>query len=334
MKKNLLNYSNALLLLITIFMSSCATLYTGNKSIIHFSSNPENAEVSINDKLVGVTPLTIKIKRSLKKKTVTLKKSGYATKTFKLDKKFKAISLLSNVLIPIDAISGAIVDYPNHFYHQNLKLKDSINEVKPNYNINDNFYVISNSDTTFTNPFQELHHKSIFSDKIDVVKFKLLDGTEHSVPAPNVLRYKTLGIYTKGIGAFFLYCQTSQDYMVKIYISALINYNEKKNKKTYMFMEELLRNKEFHLVKSFEDITSMNAINGDMISTSKAIYYLYHEGEVVKEVEQDDLYELVASTFNNYKDLMELLKKKTKFKTLETYVYKDKRRADTQWFPY
>lgn len=321
-------------LTILIIFSSCATLYTGNKSIIHFSSNPQSAEVRINDKLLGVTPLTVKVKRTLKKKVVTFKKDGYTSKSFKLNQKFKTISLLSNVLIPIDALSGAIVDYPNHFYHFNLKQKGSGDTLISPYNLKDNFFVISSKDTFYTNPFQQLHYKSIFSNKIDKIDFKLLDGKETSLSAADVVRYKTLGIYKKGIGAFFLYCQTSQDYMYKTYIPALVSENVKKNKKLFMFMEELLINKDYHLLKSYEIVTSVNSVSPSISTNSGAAYFLYKEGEMIQKIEQKELVLIVESTFSDHKELIEELKKKNKFKVLEKYVYKDKKRADKQWFPY
>ncbi len=307
---------------ILFLFSSCATLYTGNKSVIHFSTSPQNAEVRINDKIVGVTPLTLRIKRSIIKKKVTLHKTGYATKTIELKRKFKLISLLSNVAIFVDVATGAIIDYPNHFIQTNLKLKDTSKVIATSYNLEDNFYLISREDTFYTTPFQELHLKSFLSDKIDKINFKLLDGTEMSIPSEDVIKYKRLEIYHIGIGALYLYCQIKVDFKIKEYIPVF--FSERKQKKKFMFMEELLFNKEFHLVKSYVNVVSANAITQGVSMNSKPVFYLYRDGEVIKPIKQKELLKMVELNFSNYKDLIVMLNKRNKFKTLEAYVYNDK----------
>lgn len=322
------------LLLIGV-LSSCATSYTGNKSIIHFSSDVQNSQVYINDQIIGETPVTAKVKRSLKNKEVTISKVGYESQSFVLKKKFKPISLLGTTLIFVDVASGAIVDYPDNFFHSSLRPESTNEPIQPVYELKDHFYVITKADTIFTQPFHEFDYKSFWNPKLDKMTFKLLDGTSTTIPVEDIVMYKTLEIHRKGVGKWLVSWQTSIDHISKIYIPA--KYMETKRQSKYMFMEALLRNGDYHLLRSLTNVTHMTLSNGgatQMSCYNQPTFYLYKEGELVSEIKQKHLLSNIEKYFNEEKGLIAALKQKNKFKTLETYVYGDKRRVDRNYSPF
>jgi len=122
MKRNL----TAFCALATLSLTSCATIFTGTKDNISFKTNVDGAKVSINGIEKCTTPCTIPVKRSLGATTGELSKDGYAGKTFKLDKKFNAVTLL-NILLGglvgggIDCATGAAMKYDTKDYNIELK---------------------------------------------------------------------------------------------------------------------------------------------------------------------------------------------------------------------
>ena len=313
--------------IILIFaLSSCATIYTGNKALIHFSSDPQNAEVSINNKPIGTTPITTNVKRSIRKQTVTIKKEGYEPQNFTLTKKIKYISLVNFFFTPIDFITGGIVDYTDNFIHTDLKRTTADSVFQPITDLTNYFYVITPTDTFLTNPFQKMDYENFYCINIDNINFKLLNGDEKSIPIENVMKYKTMEIYKKGIGYLLLYCHVKTEYIIKTFIP--VKYSETKRKTTYVMMEDLLNNKEYHLERALVQVTSMNG-NGGVSSTMVPEFYLYKEDEVASKIKQKELLQVVEQYFPDYTDLISALKHKNKFKTLEKYIYKEHRGADT-----
>jgi len=81
-----------LLLLLTVSMCSCATVLrskTVNKQI-HISSNPENAEVFINDESIGNTPIDYTVVKR-KKHSIEVKKEGFLNGYSKIDRKLNPL---------------------------------------------------------------------------------------------------------------------------------------------------------------------------------------------------------------------------------------------------
>lgn len=108
MRKTIISSSLALALLTT----SCATIVSGSKQNVKFSSNPSTATIFIDEVEVGKTPFEIKLARK-SEHSVMLKLEGYQTYETKLTKKFNAW-FLGNILIGgligiiIDPITGAM----------------------------------------------------------------------------------------------------------------------------------------------------------------------------------------------------------------------------------
>lgn len=113
---------------ITLSTTSCATIFTGTKDSISFTSNPEGAKVFHKGIEKCVTPCTLETQRSLSKQTVTFEKEGFASKEVKLTKNFNAVTLL-NILfggaigVGIDAASGSLTKYSPKAYTAELEAK-------------------------------------------------------------------------------------------------------------------------------------------------------------------------------------------------------------------
>ncbi|WP_262147339.1 PEGA domain-containing protein [Chryseobacterium foetidum] len=112
--KQILSYG--LMLSLAISTTSCATILTGTKDKISFTSTPEGAKVFHKGVEKCTTPCETEIPRSLSKQTVTFAKEGYASQEVKLTKTFNAVSLV-NILIGgaigvgIDAATGSLTKY-------------------------------------------------------------------------------------------------------------------------------------------------------------------------------------------------------------------------------
>lgn len=108
MKKRIISSSLALVLLTT----SCATIVSGSKQKVKFSSNPSAASIFIDEVEVGKTPFEIKLAR-ISEHSVMIKLEGYQTYETKLTKKFNGW-YIGNILfggligLIIDPITGAI----------------------------------------------------------------------------------------------------------------------------------------------------------------------------------------------------------------------------------
>lgn len=108
MKKTIISSSLAL----TLLVSSCATIVSGSKQNVKFSSNPSSATIFIDEVEVGKTPFEIKLARK-SEHSVVLKLDGYQTYETKLTKKFNGW-YIGNIFfggllgLIIDPITGAI----------------------------------------------------------------------------------------------------------------------------------------------------------------------------------------------------------------------------------
>lgn len=108
MKKTIISTTLAL----TLLVSSCATIVSGSKQNIKFSSDPSSATIFIDEVEVGKTPFEIKLARK-SEHSVMLKLDGYQTYETKLTKKFNGWYIgnlfFGGILgLIIDPITGAI----------------------------------------------------------------------------------------------------------------------------------------------------------------------------------------------------------------------------------
>ena len=93
-------------LVFALLTSSCATIVSGSKQNVKFSSTPAAATIIIDNVEVGKTPFEIKLARK-SEHTVMLKLEGYQTYQTKLTKKFNGW-YIGNILI--GGIIGLIID--------------------------------------------------------------------------------------------------------------------------------------------------------------------------------------------------------------------------------
>jgi len=116
-----------IIILITIFGVSCASLISGTKQDIYINSNPEGATIFDGGLKVGRTPATITIKKSgLGDKEITLTLEGYERRTFVLRKSFDAVAILNLAGIlgwAVDFATGAIMKYDRTNYDIDLDPK-------------------------------------------------------------------------------------------------------------------------------------------------------------------------------------------------------------------
>lgn len=110
------------LLLSTLMLSSCATLFTGVRQKVTIESNPPGAQIYIDGRNEGVTPTTVRMHRDFdlvtdNGKDIRLVMEGYHDQYF-MDTKFNPIAILNitNILFwGIDIMTGAVMRYENHY---------------------------------------------------------------------------------------------------------------------------------------------------------------------------------------------------------------------------
>ena len=119
MRKTIISSS----LVLTLLLSSCATIISGSKQNVKFSSDPSTATIFIDEVEVGKTPFEIKLERKSEHR-VMIKLEGYQNYETKLTKKFNGW-YLGNIIfggligLIIDPITGAMYNLtPNEINAQ------------------------------------------------------------------------------------------------------------------------------------------------------------------------------------------------------------------------
>lgn len=123
-----------LLTITSLFMASCATVFTGTKDRISFNSTPSGATIYKDGVEQCKTPCTIRVKRSLGDTEVEYKLDGYETRLITLDKEFNIVSVinLGNLLgWGIDALSGAVMKYDKKTYDITLSKNIKTSKIEP-----------------------------------------------------------------------------------------------------------------------------------------------------------------------------------------------------------
>jgi len=105
----------ALLLVLLVAFSACATVLRGDRRPVRFNSEPEGAEVFINGVSFGRTPMLLQMKAG-ETCVVEFRKEGFHTQIRELRSKVKAQWIVLDVIcggIPlvVDAITGAWSEY-------------------------------------------------------------------------------------------------------------------------------------------------------------------------------------------------------------------------------
>lgn len=109
-------FQSLIVLLIPVIFNSCATITKDDSQPVSFSSEPQGADVSLNNVTVGTTPATIMVKRKMGKTMVTISKEGYKTETFPLDKSLSGMTF-GNIIfggligVGVDVATGKASNY-------------------------------------------------------------------------------------------------------------------------------------------------------------------------------------------------------------------------------
>lgn len=112
-----------LLSLVVLSLTGCASVLKGTDQVLTFTSDQDGAQVLLDGVSVGVTPVSMKVKKN-SKSTVMVKKDGFRTQTMPLDKKYDGVALLNIFwdFSTTDLITGAAYEYePNTYYFKLLK---------------------------------------------------------------------------------------------------------------------------------------------------------------------------------------------------------------------
>jgi len=107
------------------FLTGCASIISGRHQEVTFTSNPDNAVVTINGRQIGKTPITSQLERKWGAQVVTIEKDGYKTVTFQLKSSvngwFFGNLILGGLLgSTTDSSTGAINAYSQDMYNFSL----------------------------------------------------------------------------------------------------------------------------------------------------------------------------------------------------------------------
>lgn len=110
----------ALLVSLPALLGGCATLFSTDRQPVEFTSAPQGAEVLVDGRSVGRTPVVAPVERKTGGTVVTVRKAGFETKQFRLGTTINAVAILnlSSLLSwATDYTSGNLIEYaPNAYF--------------------------------------------------------------------------------------------------------------------------------------------------------------------------------------------------------------------------
>lgn len=118
-----------LLLIFCIFfllvLSGCATIFSGSKEEIEFTSEPAGANIVINNNEEGLTPLKVSLKKG-NEYVVEIIKEGFKKKTYRLSYSINTGWLILDIIsgligIVVDGITGNWYDFDINHYNTVLE---------------------------------------------------------------------------------------------------------------------------------------------------------------------------------------------------------------------
>lgn len=123
-------YLIALFLVVALVTSGCATIVTGSSQSVTFNSTPKGATVKVDGVVMGVTPLTVSLKKG-EAHRVKFTLTGYRPVTKQLTTSIEPW-FFGNIILggvfgsTTDAASGAIMQYsPNKYFVTLIPKKQS-----------------------------------------------------------------------------------------------------------------------------------------------------------------------------------------------------------------
>ena len=109
------------ILFLSSFMTGCASIITGSSQEMTFKSQPEEATVSVNGRILGKTPLTVRLDKK-SNQAVIFEKDGYKSQTMQLETRINGwfwgnIVLGGLIGSTTDGLSGAVHEYsPSQYF--------------------------------------------------------------------------------------------------------------------------------------------------------------------------------------------------------------------------
>lgn len=108
-------------ILATSVLFGSATIFKGTSQAISINSEPEGAKVYVDGQLMGSTPMSVNMKKSLSSHEIRVQKDGYADAIRVIEKSYDPVAILNIVwdLSTTDMLTGAAFEYaPNHYMIQ------------------------------------------------------------------------------------------------------------------------------------------------------------------------------------------------------------------------
>ena len=112
-------------LLLVVFLSGCASVFSGYEQKMTFKSDPEGATVYFDGLARGTTPLELLLRKD-EFKEVRISKSGYKDEIIRLQTKIDKTVILNLTVVTAhttDAMTGAMFEYHPNAYFVNLQKK-------------------------------------------------------------------------------------------------------------------------------------------------------------------------------------------------------------------
>ncbi len=101
-------------LLSLLLFTSCATIFSGTRDEILFTSEPNGVKVVMDGYAIGKTPIMLDVRRNLGGRWVAFELEGYESQYVKLEADFNAVSILNLTCLicwGVDLATGAATRY-------------------------------------------------------------------------------------------------------------------------------------------------------------------------------------------------------------------------------
>lgn len=117
---------------VSLLLSGCASVIKGTSQTLTVTSEPGGAKVMVDGQELGVTPLTLKLKKN-KYDTLMVQKKGFITRSRPLEKSFDPVAVVNIFwdLSTTDLLTGAVYEYEPSSYHFALEQDPEAAAVTP-----------------------------------------------------------------------------------------------------------------------------------------------------------------------------------------------------------
>jgi len=193
MKKISIIAATFIALVVSIYLTSCATIATGTSQLVTITCNVDGADVKLDGVLVGKTPFTGEIKKN--GKLITIEKEGYKIHQIALSTTVEGM-FLGNIIIGgtlgsiTDFATGAAFKYSPASYQVELIANGlSVNDFKKKYelkkfamvNMSNIAIDLSNNNGNYLNSLLYLANLEQNENSIKIVKNILLKSNGNQV---------------------------------------------------------------------------------------------------------------------------------------------------------